>query len=151
MLYEVITDYPSNNVRLVSFDMASKDDGSGDLSFTVYVQDTDDFLISAVPVTALGDVDNTTHTLVDFGGTPIEGPVDKGVSIFWPASEGRVAIDNVQFEIVGPPPPPQMVVTLPGHRITSYNVCYTKLLRHDPAAAERAGRGMPMARRMMPL
>lgn len=93
---------PSNHVRLISLDFAMKDDGLGDLSFPIYVQDTDNAILRSPFVEVVGDANNATHTLVDFGGIPVEGPVNKGLAVYWPASNGRVAIDNVQFEIVGP-------------------------------------------------
>jgi len=98
---------PNNFVRLISFDIATKDDGGGDLSFNVYIQDEDDNICANPFVTALGDADPNTHTHVDFGGTPIDGMTNKTLSIFWPASNGRVAIDNVQFEIIGSPALPR--------------------------------------------
>jgi hypothetical protein len=96
---------PSNHVRLISLDFATKDDGLGDLSFPIYVQDTENTILRSPFVEVVGDANNATHTLVDFGGIPVAGPVNRGLAIYWPASNGRVAVDNVQFEIVGPTPP----------------------------------------------
>jgi hypothetical protein len=42
------------------------------------------------------------------------------VALIWHANNGRVAVDNVQFQVIGPvPPSTKLLVTLPGQTFTS--------------------------------
>jgi hypothetical protein len=121
----ITPNYPNNYVRIISMDIASLDDNGTDetIDYIMVRNATASFLpyLSANVVIA-GDVNNGTHTHIVFatnnpvaGGAPIEGPVNTTLQIWWEAQNGRVAVDNVQFEIVGPPPPStKLLVTLPG-------------------------------------
>lgn len=104
----ITPNYPGNFVRIVSFDIASLDDNVGGdetISYIVVRDPAATFVpyVNAGPTIA-GDVVSTTHTHIDFSGIPIDGPLDTPLQIWWESLGGRVAVDNVRFEIVGPVP-----------------------------------------------
>jgi hypothetical protein len=107
----ITPDYPGTFVRLKSLDLASFDDNNLDeTGFEIFVHDEFPYVYSywsRLGITVSGDVNNATHThiaLTNGLGSPVEGPLDVGMSVWWQARGGRVGIDNVEFEIIGPMP-----------------------------------------------
>ncbi|MCU0782567.1 MAG: DUF2341 domain-containing protein [Verrucomicrobia bacterium] len=118
--------YSNNFVRIISCDFASLDNGGGDASSLIVVRPYPAEIypyLNTLPIA--GDVTNSTHTHIDFftnnpstGGAPIEGPINTTLQIYWRSEGGRVAIDNVHFEIVGPPPSLTPQITVPPANMT---------------------------------
>jgi hypothetical protein len=100
----ITPNFPDNFIRLKSFDIASLDDNSGDevTAIAVYDPVTSTTYFFQQNILVAGDSTNTAHTHFNFGGSPIEIPADHSLALIWHANNGQVAVDNVQFEVVGP-------------------------------------------------
>jgi len=136
----IAPNYAGSSVRLVSFELASLDDDAGgdEVITGIYVHGPAPYDVTywfAAGISIAGDVNNGTNRLINFSGIPVQGPVDETLTIWWEAHNGRVAVDNVRFEVVGPRPPVilsftgaetgQVVVTWSAISNRTYRLLYT--------------------------